>query len=33
MVFFFFSMSKIKDLIKEEVLKIENDIKERNFKI
>ncbi len=27
------SMSKIKDLTKEEVLKIENDIKERNFKI
>ncbi|EGT3985835.1 flagellar biosynthesis protein FliZ, partial [Clostridioides difficile] len=27
------SMSKIKDLTKEEILKIENDIKERNFKI
>ncbi|HBG7807790.1 TPA: flagellar biosynthesis protein FliZ, partial [Clostridioides difficile] len=27
------SMNKIKDLTKEEILKIENDIKERNFKI
>ncbi len=27
------SMSKIKDLTKEEILRIENDIKERNFKI
>uniref|UniRef100_UPI0010343D4F flagellar biosynthesis protein FliZ n=1 Tax=Clostridioides difficile TaxID=1496 RepID=UPI0010343D4F len=27
------SMSKIKDLTKEEILKIENDIKARNFKI
>ncbi len=27
------SINKIKDLSKEEILKIENDIKERNFKI